>query len=75
MKTLKMKKISLLVIMLLAGWMIEGKSLSVSAADETEPVKGIVFWNTHSKLDAYKNSIALEFSYCLYSDIVQTKGN
>lgn len=38
--------------------------------DEVEPLKGIVFWSTHGQINTYKNSIALEFSYCLYSDIV-----
>jgi hypothetical protein len=46
-----------------------------STINTVEPFKGIVLWNTHDKITDYKNSIALEFSYCLYSDVVnETQG-
>ncbi len=46
-----------------------------STINTVEPFKGIVLWNTHDKITTYKNSIALEFSYCLYSDVVnETQG-
>jgi hypothetical protein len=39
-----------------------------------EPLKGIVFWPSHESIVSYQNSISLEFSYCLYSDVVNTAG-
>lgn len=39
-----------------------------------EPFKGIVFWPSHESIVTYQNSISLEFSYCLYSDVVSTLG-
>ncbi len=43
--------------------------------NEVEPLKGIVFWPDNDKINEYKNSIALEFSYCLPSKIVTGKSN
>ncbi len=43
--------------------------------DQLEPLKGIVFWPDNEKIIEYKNSISLEFSYCLPSKIVKGKNN
>jgi len=40
---------------------------------EPGPLKGIVLWANNGKLNSYKNSIALEFSYCLPCQIVTGK--
>ena len=38
--------------------------------DEPAPLKGIVLWPDNDKINNYKNSIALEYSYCLPCQIV-----
>ena len=40
---------------------------------EPGPLKGIVLWSDNGKLNSYKNSIALEFSYCLPCQVVTGK--
>ena len=38
--------------------------------NEPGPLKGIVLWNDNGKINSYKNSISLEFSYCLPCQVV-----
>lgn len=49
------------------------RNVALSSSITTlEPLKGIVFWPDNDKITQYQNSIALEYSYCLYSDVVNT---
>lgn len=41
--------------------------------DRPGPLKGIVLWPNNDKIEAYKESIALEFSYCLPCQVVTGK--
>jgi hypothetical protein len=43
-----------------------------SEIKNVQPMTGIVLWNTHSQCAT--EAISLEFTYCLYKDIVRTKG-
>lgn len=51
------------------------RNVALNASITTvEPFKGIVFWPGNEDMPAYQNSIGLEFSYCLYSDVVSAAG-
>ena len=41
--------------------------------NELGPLKGIVLWHDNGKMNSYKNSISLEYSYCLPCQVVTGK--
>lgn len=72
MKKIKLHNILFLLLLACTNlFSVSYRNIPLNSTISTvEPFKGIVFWNTHDQIDTYKNSIALEFSYCLYSDVV-----
>lgn len=54
----------------------EAYSVPVSSkVDAIQPMTGLVMWPSHDKINTYKSSISLEFSYCLPCKVVKGKQN
>lgn len=75
MKKTNLKQFVVLFLMSVSLSMQGGslRNVALSSAITTlEPFKGIVFWPDNDDVVTYQNSIGLEYSYCLYSDVVNT---
>ncbi len=79
MKKFNLKHLTALGLLLISNYTFATDSFRNVALSKSitslEPLKGIVFWPDNDDITTYQNSIGLEFSYCLYSDVVNnTKG-
>ena len=77
MKSHKKIFLSIMIIFCLSYTMVSAekfRNISLNKTiDEPGPLKGIVLWTDNGKMNSYKNSIALEFAYCLPCQVVTGK--
>lgn len=54
----------------------ESQSISLkSQVTDVQPMTGIVLWDDNDRLEKYADSVALEYRYCGYNEVVDGKGN